>query len=516
MNIKCIPIFLFFHCAFATDVDFTAVGMDGMTVQFLDASIYENNNAEHSYVWDFGDGTISEDQNPIHTYTAEGVYAICLSVDGMSSVCKKDTFFVSKNGLVVKYDDTIWPNGEISTVSSPFGPRWKQSDSRYDFHRGIDIPGNSGDPIMSIADGVVYAAYVENDPNNTFSSTAVVVQHTMETPFFFHGKFIKNYFSVSLHLTSIANGIQKGTTVKKGDLIGTVGQTGDTNFDHNHFEIRVGVLCSRESQRKGSCSTSNPFDGIVDPHVNPLLFLDYQKFNANSLRFDVLQENPLVVKIISNRPELDFNRIEIVKGSERKSLDINLRQGIDPENIDGNPYDEIAIDPGFYTSNGNEDYELTLTFEEFSSVDEIVVSDIWGSTSNLLNDEGEEDVEEEEEGEEDMEEEEEGAEEEDVEEEGEEGAEEEDVEGDIEREEGIEEVAEIFPYPNPFSETVYFAQIPEEGQYYYQLFDVLGSLVKQGKIENSISFQNLANGLYYLKLVSITNQERLLYKILKK
>lgn len=503
MNIKCyIPIFLFFHCAFAIDVDFTAIGVNGMTVKFLDASTYENDNTEHSYAWDFGDGNTATEQNPIHTYSEEGVYIVCLSVDGMPSVCKKDTFFVSKNGIVVKYDDTIWPNGEVSTVSSPFGPRWKQSDSRYDFHRGIDIPGKSGDPIVSIADGVVHTAYSENDPDNTFSSTVVVVQHTMETPYLFHGKFIKNYFSVSLHLNSIANGIQKGTIIQKGDLIGTVGQTGETTFDHNHFEIRLGVLCSRESQRKGSCSSSNPFEEIIDPHVNPLLFLDYADFNANSLRFDVLQENPFIVKIISNRPELDFNRIEIVKDSERKSFDINLRQGIDPENIDGNPYGGIAIDPGFYTSNGNEDYELTLTFEEFNSVDEITVSDIWGSTFTILNGEAEDNVEDNVE--------------EDVGEDTE-GNGEEDLEVGVEEEgDGDQEVAGIFPYPNPFFERVYFAQLPEEGQYYYQLFDVLGSLVEQGEVGNSISFQNLANGLYYLKLVSIANQERLLYKILKK
>jgi PKD repeat protein len=32
--------------------------------------------------WDFGDGNISEEQNPIHTYAQKGVWTIVLSVEG--------------------------------------------------------------------------------------------------------------------------------------------------------------------------------------------------------------------------------------------------------------------------------------------------------------------------------------------------------------------------------------------------------------------------------------------------
>ncbi|WP_420321732.1 peptidoglycan DD-metalloendopeptidase family protein [Flagellimonas sp.] len=459
-------LFLLMKFSFALEIDFTAIGVEGKTVQFYDASRFSGNLEINSYLWDFGDGETSTEKNPLHTYGAEGTYTVCLSVNGLESVCKQDTFFVLNEGIWVRYDDTVWPNGKITMVSSPFGPRWQQAKSRYDFHRGIDIPGNMGDPVISIADGVVHTSYTEDDPDNTFNSTVVVIQHTMETPMLFHGKFIKTYFSISSHLNDIANGIQKGTTVKKGDVIGTVGHTGDTDFDHNHFEIRVGVLCSRESQQKGNCLTANPFDEIVDPHVNPLLFLDYAAFNTNSLRYEILEEHPLVVKITSNRHELDFNRIEIEKGTERKVLDFNLRQGINPENIDDNPYEGMAIEAGLYTTNGAEDYEITLTFNEFDSADAIVISDIWGSGLNILD--------------------------------------------------GEEKTIGIFPYPNPFSERIHFAQLSENGEYGYQLFDATGSMVREGKVGNTVPAQYLSNGLYYLKLIDLEKGNTKTFKLLKR
>ncbi|MEX0315530.1 MAG: peptidoglycan DD-metalloendopeptidase family protein [Allomuricauda sp.] len=458
-----LPMFLLLQSSFGMEVDFTAVGVEGMTVQFLDASTYDH-SGQNSYLWDFGDGNFSEEQNPIHTYSVEGNYTVCLSVNGLPAICKENTFYITNNGIRVRYDDTIWPNGDITTVSSPFGSRWKLSDSRYDFHRGIDIPGNSGDPIVNIADGIVHTAYTESDPNNTFSSTVVVVQHTMETPIFFRGKFIKTYYSISSHLKSIANGVQKGTLVKKGDFIGTVGRTGDTDYDHNHFEIRVGVLCSRESQLKGNCSSSNPFDEIVDPHVNPLLFLDYASYNINSLRYEILEEDPLRIKITSDRPEIDFNRIEIVKGTERKILDLNLREGISSENIDTNPYQGIAIDVGLYSSNGNQDYVMILTFEDFNSADAVIVTDIWGSSLSISN----------------------------------------------------ETKTEIYPYPNPCTESIRFAELSENGEYNYQLFDATGSLISMGKMDNSIPVRHLSNGLYYVKLLNFNNGSPKTFKILKR
>ena len=49
-------------------------GASPLTVQFTDTS----NNHPTSWLWDFGDGTTSTEQNPLHTYTALGNYIITL------------------------------------------------------------------------------------------------------------------------------------------------------------------------------------------------------------------------------------------------------------------------------------------------------------------------------------------------------------------------------------------------------------------------------------------------------
>jgi PKD repeat protein len=50
-------------------------GYEPLTVQFVDAST----NSPSSWVWSFGDGSTSTLQNPSHTYTATGTYAVTLT-----------------------------------------------------------------------------------------------------------------------------------------------------------------------------------------------------------------------------------------------------------------------------------------------------------------------------------------------------------------------------------------------------------------------------------------------------
>ncbi|MGB1397517.1 MAG: PKD domain-containing protein, partial [Planctomycetota bacterium] len=57
-----------------------------LTVEFTDTSTGEVD----SWLWDFGDGNGSTEANPIHTYTAEGIYTVTLTVTGPSG---EDTTF---------------------------------------------------------------------------------------------------------------------------------------------------------------------------------------------------------------------------------------------------------------------------------------------------------------------------------------------------------------------------------------------------------------------------------------
>ena len=52
---------------------------NGLTVSFSDQSINGANISQ--WLWDFGDGNTSTQQNPTHTYAANGNYTVCLTID---------------------------------------------------------------------------------------------------------------------------------------------------------------------------------------------------------------------------------------------------------------------------------------------------------------------------------------------------------------------------------------------------------------------------------------------------
>ena len=106
----------------------------------------------------------------------------------------------------------IWPiNG---TVTSPFGQRWGR------LHAGLDIAGPEGTPIRAADSGrVVLAAWTGGYGNYT------CVQHTstMSTCYAHQSRF----------------GTSSGAAVSQGQVIGYVGNTGNSFGAHLHFEVRI-------------------------------------------------------------------------------------------------------------------------------------------------------------------------------------------------------------------------------------------------------------------------------------
>lgn len=81
----------------------------GLSVGFTDASL----NTPTSWLWDYGDGNISTQQNPNHTYAASGTYTVCLTVTndcGTDSSCQSVTTTLPDN------DDCA--NATLLTVGS--------------------------------------------------------------------------------------------------------------------------------------------------------------------------------------------------------------------------------------------------------------------------------------------------------------------------------------------------------------------------------------------------------------
>lgn len=102
--------------------------------------------------------------------------------------------------------------------SSGFGGRWGTN------HNGIDIAASGSVSIMAAADGVVSRSYFSSSYGN-----AIFITH------YINGK---QYTTVYAHLSSRM--VSNGQTVKKGQQIGLMGNTGQSYGQHLHFEIHEG------------------------------------------------------------------------------------------------------------------------------------------------------------------------------------------------------------------------------------------------------------------------------------
>jgi len=87
-------------------------------------------------------------------------------------------------------------------------------------HKGIDIGAASGSPIFSVLDGtVVYVGYQGNYGN------VIVVEHPD--------------YIMTVYAHNEKNLVAVGDVVKQGQIIGTVGSTGNATAPHVHFEYRI-------------------------------------------------------------------------------------------------------------------------------------------------------------------------------------------------------------------------------------------------------------------------------------
>lgn len=109
----------------------------------------------------------------------------------------------------------------IKRISDWFGHRKKHPILHVPTtHRGIDISGKIGTPIIAAADGTV----VDIKYSNRGYGNNVYVHHK------------NGYSTFYAHLDSIL--VEKGDTVAVGDTIATLGSTGMSTGPHLHYEIR--------------------------------------------------------------------------------------------------------------------------------------------------------------------------------------------------------------------------------------------------------------------------------------
>ena len=123
----------------------------------------------------------------------------------------------------------IWPTLSTSYITSSYGTRLHPIQGIIKNHDGIDIGGNTGDPIYAAANGVI----IYSDFNTGGYGNMVMIDHGLNEE---GVKIVTLYGHGSKLLKTV------GDTVSQGDIIMEVGSTGNSTGPHVHFEVRENGL----------------------------------------------------------------------------------------------------------------------------------------------------------------------------------------------------------------------------------------------------------------------------------
>ena len=112
----------------------------------------------------------------------------------------------------IGYGTFVWPTTETWLSGYDYSPETN--------HRAIDIAGDIGNPVFATDAGVV----VYSNWNEAGYGNLIVVDHG------------NGWQSVYAHLDNYAK--YCGDNVEQGEMIGTLGSTGNSSGPHLHFELR--------------------------------------------------------------------------------------------------------------------------------------------------------------------------------------------------------------------------------------------------------------------------------------
>ena len=136
--------------------------------------------------------------------------------------------YEAANRDIVRHTPSILPVPDDQFVlTSPVGNRVSPFTRATDFHKGLDLSAPTGTAIYAAADGVVtYAGRYPISQSVAWwrFGNVVTIKHA------------ERFITIYAHCDAVR--VQKGQTVRQGDVIATVGNTGWSTNSHLHYEIR--------------------------------------------------------------------------------------------------------------------------------------------------------------------------------------------------------------------------------------------------------------------------------------
>jgi murein DD-endopeptidase MepM/ murein hydrolase activator NlpD len=138
--------------------------------------------------------------------------------------CEKLKREAFESNTQISFANNFQLPAKMKKITSNFYARRNYFNKKGKPHGGIDIRGNTGDPIYAIQDGKVLIAR-----KMYFEGIFTVIDHG------------NKIFSMYMHQSETL--VNEGDTVKKGQHIGKIGSTGMSTGPHLHLGLKVeGVL----------------------------------------------------------------------------------------------------------------------------------------------------------------------------------------------------------------------------------------------------------------------------------
>ncbi len=131
------------------------------------------------------------------------------------------TGFIKNKEQLLASTPAIQPvsNSDLKRVASGFGYRIDPVYKTVKYHAGLDFSAPQGTPIYATANGVVRLA---GNSGNGFGNHVIIN----------HGY---GYETLYGHMFKVK--VQNGTRIKRGEVIGWVGNTGKSTGPHCHYEV---------------------------------------------------------------------------------------------------------------------------------------------------------------------------------------------------------------------------------------------------------------------------------------
>lgn len=149
----------------------------------------------------------------------DDIYYLQREISRQESNLKNIQGLLQNQKTILLATPSLWP--VLGSISSAFGEtRLSPAAGGVRPHRGVDISAPLGTPILAAAEGIVVFAGWQAEMGKS-----IYLDHG-------HG-----FATMYGHLKTIM--VKEGEKVKKGQIIGTVGMTGNSTGPHLHYEVHV-------------------------------------------------------------------------------------------------------------------------------------------------------------------------------------------------------------------------------------------------------------------------------------